>query len=95
MKTIGRWEFPTNKEEAAKWCPVRILFALHSQVLLVAQLRIEGTWAAYAGPVSGISHREADYLVEESKEVLAHGDKVPESIARAVFPAFDEVPYAE
>lgn len=62
--------------------------ALHSQVLLIAKQRVEGTWSCYCTPVPGISHDKELYLWECS------GSKVRESIARAAFPQFEQIEYS-
>jgi len=58
------------------------------KVLCVAQTRIEGAWSAYCDAVEGMNH---DF---EAEKVLAYGAKLPEIVARAIFPEFDGVPYA-
>ena len=80
--------FPTNVEEANEWKPVIRIYPMHSRVLVVARSRIEFAWAAYCGPVPGHNH-EAEY-----PDVLDHGSKVDEDVARVLFPLFDGVPYA-
>ena len=61
--------------------------ALASRVLVVAVARVEGSWSAYADAVPGEDHRA------EADAVARHGDKVPEAVARALFPHFSN-PYA-
>lgn len=63
--------------------------ALASNVLAVAQTRIEGTWSAYCDAVEGWEHRQ------EFREVLRSGDKLPEGIAKAIFPEFQDIPYSD
>lgn len=70
------------------WKPVVRIRALHTQVLVVAQTRIEGSWACYCGPVPGLRHDQ------EYQRVLEEGDKVPEDVARTLFPDFVDLPYA-
>ena len=90
MKTLGRFEFPEqgNRDECDTWKPFVTRTALHSTVLIVAKTRIEGTWRAYCGSVPGQNHDN------EMEPVLRNGDRVPEKIARVMFPCFDGVPYA-
>ena len=88
MREIGEFSFPDNKEEADCWKHSVILYALASKVLCVAHTRIEGTWCAYCDAVPGWKHDE------EYEGVLHHGDKLPEAIAKVLFPIFAEVPYA-
>ena len=80
--------FPMSVEEAEKWQPLTRYRALSSRVLVVATTRIECSWAAYCDAVPGSVHRD------EWQYVLDHGAKLDESVARALFPLFDEVPYA-
>ena len=61
---------------------------LGSRVMAVARSRIDGTWTANCDCVIG-----ADLEVG-IKLVLDHGTKLPEEVARALFPFFDGVPYA-
>ena len=62
--------------------------ALDSRVLVVAVKRIPGEWCAYIGAVPGESH------TDEIQHVRRWGNKLPESIALAIFPRFKGVPYA-
>jgi len=89
MKTIDRFEFPETVGESRSWKPVTRRKALHSQVLCHARTRIEGMWAAYIFPVPGMNHEEEEWLWK------TEGNKLPEDIARAIFPAFRELPYAK
>jgi hypothetical protein len=93
MKTIadclgGQFEFPETKEEAAEWEPMFVRRALHPYILCVAKTRIEGKWAAYILPVAGMNHDE-EWLLW-----TMDGEKLPEDVARVLFPLFGEVPYA-
>ena len=83
-----RSHFPKSVEEANAWLPHEERIALSSRVLVVATTRIECTWSAYCDSVIGHNHSE------EWQEVLRHGDKLIEEIARAIFPHFKDVPYA-
>lgn len=89
MKTIGYLKFPETPDEAATWKPHITYLPLHSRVLFVAKTRIEGEWACYCTPVPGMSHEEEKHLWQFD------GVKVQESIARATFPQFVEIPYSE
>lgn len=81
--------FPTPGDvEACKaWRPYRTWSALATTVLCAATTRIEGTWTAYCRDVPGIRHDA------EVEDVFEWGDKLPERIARAIFPVFEGVPY--
>jgi len=59
------------------------------KVLAVANTRIEGAWCAYVDAVPGMSHED------EAAEVLAHGSKLDEDVARALFPGFRDLYYAQ
>lgn len=61
--------------------------ALDSQVLVVAIYRIEGAWCAFIGPCPGESHED------EIQDVAASGTKLPEKLARFLFP-YIGFPYA-
>lgn len=87
-KEIGRFYFPANREEAQDWTPNIFVKALHRCVLCVATTRAEGLWSAYCGNVPGKNHDD------EWGAIWRDGDKLPEAIARAIFPQFDGVPYA-
>ena len=69
-------------ERGIRWIP------LARFVMVVAKPRVEGTWKAYIGAVPGMNHPE------EIEEVLRQGATVPERIARAAFPSFDDTSYA-
>lgn len=80
--------FPTSPEEARGWEPIQFHNAFAMCVLTAAQTRIEGMWAAYIAAVPGICHRD------EVDLVLDHGDKLPEAVARAMYPHMEGIPYA-
>ena len=80
--------FPDDMGEAKRWRPTTRYRALHTQILAVAKSRVEGRWSAYIAPVPGMHHDE------EYEDVLKHGTKLSESIALAMFPYFEGVPYA-
>lgn len=61
---------------------------LHTQVMVLAKTRIEGTWAAYCFPVPGENHDEEEWLWE------VKGAKLPESVARSIFGHLEKMPYA-
>ena len=90
MKTIGKFQFPEadSREEVDAWKKTFRVQALHYQVLCVACTRIEGTWKAYIGPVPGKNHDL------ESDSVLLEGSTLPSNVALALFPDFEEIPYA-
>ncbi len=91
MKTIDGYKFPEYEdgpEVIKEWKPDLVVRALASTALCVAQTRIEGAWSAYCKGVPGMDHRE------EQHEVLKTGDKLSEDLARAIFPYFENIPYA-
>ena len=88
MKQIGPIQFPTTEEEAAVWMPGLRHHAIHSRVLLVAKMRVEGAWACYCTPVPGQRHEAEIHLWQ------LDGSKTTEAIARAAFPQFADIPYA-
>lgn len=90
MRTVGGFAFPEqqNREEALAWKPHFERRMLHHQVMCLAKTRIEGKWNAYCFPVPGEKHDDEEYLWETA------GAKLPEDVARALFPAFEGVPYA-
>jgi hypothetical protein len=87
----ARQHFPTPGDNAAiaAWQPIITTHALAMCVLCVATTRVEGCWAAYCNAVPGMCHRD------EQDEVLRHGDKLREDIARALFPSFAGIPYGD
>ena len=84
-----RSHFPKSQEEAKAFEPIIRYRALSSRVLVVAVTRIECAWSAYCDAVPGMSH------ADEYQAVAAHGEKLDEKIARAIFPTFADVPYAD
>ena len=88
MPEPWRSHFPKSTEEAQKWKPIIDKRGLSMCVLCVANTRIEGMWSAYCDAVPGDCHKL------EYDAVLANGAKLPEAIARAIFPRFKDVPYA-
>ena len=61
--------------------------ALDTEVIVVAKEGHVGDWAAYIGAVRGRSHDL------EWKSVAEHGSKLHESVARILFPSFDDLSY--
>lgn len=84
-----RSHFPKSPEEARDFKPAIVRRALARCVLIVARTRVECAWAAYCDAVPGMNHEH------EMADVLDHGDKLPEAVARVLFPVFAQVPYAE
>lgn len=76
-----------EKPNEPNWEPTTARFALASRVLIVAVTRIEGAWSAYCDAVPGIRHDD------EWEEVWRTGTKIPEKMARALFPQFEDLPY--
>ena len=70
------------------WQPIKVRRVLSMRVLAVAVTRVEGAWCAYVDAVPGVNHEL------EQEAVLANGDKLDESVARALFPSFDFLPYS-
>ncbi len=83
-----RSHFPKSVEEAKEFQPRIRRRALASTVLVVAKTRVECAWACYCDSVPGQNHDN------EEAEVLRHGDKLDEGLARVLFPEFEKVPYA-
>ena len=94
MKSEGlpeRWQnhFPLTPEEFLKdFRPFIDIRSLAYKVVVVARTRIEGKWSAYIDAVPGKNHDN------EAGAVLQYGTKLGESVARAIFPQFEGVPYA-
>ena len=88
MKQIGQFVFPSEPLEAIRWRPLVVIEPLSQCVLAVAKTRIEGAWSAYVDAVPGYYHEA------EADAVMSRGAKLPEPVARAVFPQFKDVPYA-
>lgn len=84
-----RAHFPKSIAKAREFKPIVRRRALSMKVLAVAQTRVECAWAAYVDAVPGWNHDA------EEEAVLLHGNKLQESVARALFPNFDGVPYAD
>ena len=85
---ISDHSFPNTPTEALEWKPTIYKYALHSHILVVARTRIEGKWAAYINLVPGVDHDD------EMDAVLDLGRKLPETVARALFPCCRDLPYA-
>jgi hypothetical protein len=83
-----RSRFPKSVEEANAFEPFVTRYALAHDVLVVMRSRIECAWAAYCGAVPGHDHDV------EQEEILREGTKLPEKIARVIFPQFKDIPYA-
>lgn len=62
-------------------------YALATRALVVAVRRDIG-WCAYCDAVPGINHSR------ECQAVICRGDKLPECLARAIFPHID-LPYED
>ena len=61
---------------------------LHRQVMVIAKIRVEGTWKAYCFPVPGQNHDDEEYLWE------TEGVQLNELEARAMFGFLENVPYS-
>ena len=85
-----QWEdyFLRTRKEALVFEPCIVHVALARRVLVVAKTRVECAWAAYIDAVPGENHDR------ERLAVLAKGSKLPEVLARILFPVFEGVPYA-
>jgi len=88
MKQLGEYQLPFPDSPKDEWHPIVRNRVLAMYVLAVAQTRIEGAWAAYIDAVPGQN------LNQETQEVLDIGNKLPENIAKVLFPYFDGIPYA-
>jgi len=86
----SRWRhrFATCAAEAAVWQRYTAITALATRVLAVATTRIECAWCAYIDAVPGHDH------AQEAEHVLRYGTKLPEELARVIFPQWAELPYA-
>ena len=84
-----REHFPKSVEEAQAFEPMIRIRALSSRVLVVARTRVECAWCAYIDAVPGQNHRA------EIGPVVGFGAKLDESVARVLFPMFNDVPYAD
>ncbi len=58
---------------------------LGKNVIAVAKEGGNNDWAAYIGAVPGINHEA------EIEHVMRHGDKLPEDVARVLFPEFRDL----
>ena len=63
-------------------------YMLHRQVMVVAKMRIEGAWKAYAFPVPGKNHER------EWQAWRTEGVQLTEEIARSMFGFLENIPYA-
>lgn len=88
MKNISGFNFPETKEELINWKCITKRYMLHRCVMCLARTRVEGTWNAYCFPVPGQNHDTEEYLWK------TEGVKLPEQVAKIMFPSFDKVPYA-
>lgn len=89
MRHLGTFNIPfPERGERGDWEPDIQHYALGIRVLAVARTRVEGTWAAYIDRVPGQDHHD------ERAEVLLHGSKLSEQIARVLFTTYEGVPYA-
>jgi hypothetical protein len=87
MKHIGSYSFPETNDEVASWAPAVGHRALARNVLAAYRTRVMGEWAAYIDTVEGQNHDN------EWEEVLRSGTKLPQKVARALFPELDSIPY--
>jgi hypothetical protein len=88
LKEPWRSHFPKSQEEAREFQAWTMYCALAMCVLVVAKTRVECAWAAYIDAVPGENHKI------EQAAVLAHGNKLPERLARAIYPQLKDIPYA-
>jgi len=81
---------------SVKWTPQIESYELAPQVLVVARTRVEGAWRAYVGCVpSAIFELDEVHREIFRKMVLDGGEKVPEALARIMFPQFKDLEYAK
>ena len=62
--------------------------ALDRKVLVVAVKRIPGEWCAYIKDVPGENHER------ELENVKSYGSKLSRAVAVAIFPMYEDLPYA-
>ena len=79
---------PEDGSECRGWEPQVAVFALAHKVVAVANTRVEGRWKAYIDAVPGKNHDE------EWRDVRRQGVAIPHDIAKAIFPGFAAIPYA-
>lgn len=79
--------FPDPGESTSDWKPTIIHFALARDVLAAAITQVSGHWVAYIKSVPGHDHEG------ETEDVLWYGMKLPEDVARAIFPQWKEIPW--
>tara|TARA_R110000782_G_scaffold172672_2_gene264278 strand:+ start:376 stop:606 length:231 start_codon:yes stop_codon:yes gene_type:complete len=68
--------------------PPHYIHMLHRQVMVIARMRVEGTWKAYCFPVPGLNHDDEEYLWE------IDGVQLNEKEARSMFGFLENVPYS-
>ena len=95
IRRVGRHaniaaDFPDQDDptECNEWEPQVAVFALSSKIIAVANTRVEGRWKAYIDAVPGKNHDE------EWQDVRRQGVAVPHEIAKAIFPGFAAIRYA-
>jgi hypothetical protein len=83
--------FPRRgSDDVHTWTPYVRFIALAPKVGVMARSRIEGAWSAYITDIPGISHR-----AELQERTFDRANKLSESVARAIFPEFEGVAYAD
>lgn len=80
--------FPKTSDECRGWKPLIFHAVLDTNVLAVAKTRVEGAWAAYIG---AMLPGDEEY---DTQRVLDYGTKLDQKVACAIFPQFDDIPYA-
>ena len=87
MKVIDGYEFPETQKEMEAWLPYVRTRALSGKVLAVMRTRCEVAWSAYIDAVPGRKHDD------EKWAVLDYGEKLPKSVAMALFTMPNEIRY--
>lgn len=95
LRMVSRWDklitdfpSPDDSSECRGWEPQVAYYAMCRTVIVVANTRVEGRWKAYIDSVAGIDHET------EWQDVRRHGVTIPQPVARAMFPGFADIPYA-
>ena len=83
-KTKVKEQFATSAIDDSKRPRKGRWVALDCRVLAVASEGYFGDWSAYIGAVAGLNHDK------EWKDVLDHGAKLSEEVAKILFPDFAE-----
>ena len=75
--------------QSTEFKPIIRSVTLAPDILVCARTRVEGCWRAYIASTVFIDHERPAAI----GTVLDYGTKLEESIARALFPGFADLPY--